>query len=482
MPLNRTGTEIVQMPKQRGFTRVESAMTVIRQKIVAAPGARLPSIRRLAESQGVSKATIVEAYDRLVAEGSVKARPGSGFFAAARATPFNLAETGPQLGRAIDPLWVMRQSMASPNSTMRPGCGWLPDDWLPQDTLRSIVRGIARQQSANLTGYSVPQGFAPLRDQLARRLVDREINADPKNILLTDSATRSIDIVCRYLLREGDTVLVDDPCYFNFQTTLQAQRVKIVGVPYTPSGPDLELFGAACTQHRPKLYLTNAILHNPTGASASVGTAHKLLKLAEAHDLILVEDNIYGDLEVKPSLGLASLDAFERVILLGSFSKTLSAALRCGFIAAKPEWIEGLTDLALATSFGANDLAAQITYRLLIDGSYRRHIDGLKPRLARAMAATASNLERIGFELWTRPAAGMFVWARLPNELSSSVIASKALKRGLVLAPGNVFSVSHSADNYMRFNVSQCGDKAIFDALGELLHVDGSPPPRSKSQ
>jgi DNA-binding transcriptional MocR family regulator len=453
----------------RELTRIEVAMAAIRQKIAAAPGARLPSIRRLAEQQKVSKTTIVEAYDRLVAEGEVEAKAGSGFFATTRTRPFHLMEAGPQLDRAIDPLWIMRQSLVSRDSALQPGCGWLPDQWLAGDMLRRIVRSLMREEKANLTAYGTPQGYLPLRDQLARRLNERDVAANPGSILLTDSATRSIDIVCRFLLQPGDTVLIDDPGYFNFQAMMQAQRVNTIGVPYTQNGPDLDVFASACIEHRPKLYLTTAVLHNPTGANVSVGTAHRLLKLAEAHDLVMVEDCIYADLEARPSSGLAALDRFERVILIGSFSKTLTGALRCGFIAARDDWIEGLTDLALATSFGASDLAAQVTHRLLIDGSYRRHLDALRPRLARAMAETAENLNRLGFTLWTRPEFGMFLWAELPDGLDSSDVAIRALERGLVLAPGNVFSLSQTAGRYLRFNVAQCGDKRVFDTLSEVL-------------
>jgi DNA-binding transcriptional MocR family regulator len=454
-------------------TRVQAAMIEIRRRIAAAPGAKLPSIRRLAGQQGVSNSTVVEAYDRLVAEGEVEARPGSGFFATARARPFNLAEPGLQLDRAIDPLWIMRQSLASQDPSLRPGSGWLPDEWLPGDMLRRILRSVAREPRSNITAYGTPQGFLPLRDQLARRLRERDIAADPNAILLTDSATRSIDLVSRFLLQPGDTVLVDDPCYFNFQYLMQAQRVRIIGVPYTRNGPDLERFAAACAEHRPKLYLTTAVLHNPTGLSVSAVAAHRLLKLAETYNLILVEDCIYADLEARPSSGLASLDGFDRVILLGSFSKTLTGALRCGFIVARGDWIEGLTDLALATSFGTSDVAAQVTHRLLTDGSYRRHLDNLRARLARAMADTIEQLDRLGFTLWTRPEAGMFVWAQLPDglSLSSSDIAIRALERGLVLAPGNVFSLSQTADRYLRFNVAQCGDKRVFDGLAAAIEL-----------
>jgi DNA-binding transcriptional MocR family regulator len=453
----------------RGSTLIETAMVEIGRLIAAAPGARLPSIRRLADLHNVSKSTIVEAYDRLVAEGAVVARPGSGFFAATRTRPFALAEAGPRLDRAIDPLWITRQSLAQTNPALQPGCGWLPDDWLPDDMVRRVLRGLARDESANLTRYSLPQGNWPLREHLARRFQERGIDTTPQAILLADSGSRAIDLVCRFLLRPGDAVLVDDPCYFNFQSMLLAQRAKVIGVPYTPAGPDLDRFAALCTEHRPRLYLTNAVLHNPTGATVSVGIAHRLLKLAAAHDLIVVEDNIFADFEARPSPGLAALDGLERVIHLGSFSKTLTAALRCGYIVARPDWIEGLTDLALATSFGANDLSAQMTLGLLTDGTYRRHLDALRPRLAKAMAQTATQLQRLGFTLWTEPEAGMFLWAQAPEGVDTSTLAIRALEQGVVLAPGNVFSVSRQANRFMRFNVAQCSDKRVFETVERVM-------------
>ncbi|CAB3754052.1 aminotransferase-like domain-containing protein [Paraburkholderia solisilvae] len=450
-------------------TRIDMTMAAIRQRIESAPGAKLPSIRRLAELQGVFKSTIVEAYDRLVAEGEVNVKPGSGFFAAARVRPFMLAESGPQPRRAIDHMWITRQSMAVNDPSLKPGCGWLPDDWLPGDVLRRIMRRVTREDTMNFTAYGTPQGFLPLRDQLARRLNERNIAADPGALLLTDSATRALDIVCRFLLQPGDTVLIDDPCYFNFQSTLQAQRVNVVGIPYTPQGPDLDRFAHACVEHRPKLYLTMPVLHNPTGTNMSIGTAHRLLKLAETHNVVLVEDSVYADLEAQPSTGLAALDGLERVILIGSFSKTLTGALRCGYIAARGDWIEGLTDLALATSFGTSDLAAQITYRLLVDGSYRHHLESLRTRLARNTAITLEHLDRLDFTLWQHPQGGMFVWAQLPAGLDSGEVAQRAIEHNLVLAPGDAFSLSRTASRYLRFNVTQCGNRRVFDVLARVM-------------
>src|SRR5207302_5871603 len=146
--------------------------------------------------------------------------------------------------------------------------------------------------------------------------------------------------------------LVDDPCYFNFRALLRAHQVKIVSVPYTASGPDVACFETILAAERPRLYLTNSALHNPTGATLSAQTAHRLLNAATTYDLTIIEDDIFADFEPEPSTRLAALDGLNRVIRIGSFSKTLSASLRCGFIAARADWIEQLVDLQVATGFG----------------------------------------------------------------------------------------------------------------------------------
>jgi DNA-binding transcriptional MocR family regulator len=454
-------------------TRVEQVMQAIRDRIASRmlkPGARLPSIRSCAQAQGVSKSTVVDAYDRLVAEGAIASRPGSGFFVSGPLPPLALAEIGPKLDRAIDPLWVSRQSLEAGEKMLRPGCGWLPSSWMPQEALRRALRALARRRhTLHLTDYGEPRGLAPLRQFLSRRLAEQGIEAPPDQILLTDSGTQAIDLICRFLIEPGDTVLVDDPCYFNFLAMLRAHRARIVSVPYTPSGPDIESFAKVLAEDRPRLYITNCALHNPTGATLSPAHAHRLLKLAEVHGLTLVEDGIFMDFEREPGQRLAAFDGLERVIHIGSFSKTLSAALRSGFIAARPDWVEGLIDMKLATSFGSDPFSAEAVFAVLSDGFYRKHVESLNRRLAQAMGETLERLKALGFTPWLEPKGGMFLWMRLPHGLDSADVARRALAQNVVLAPGNVFSPTQSAGNYMRFNVAQSRSQRLFTVLERAL-------------
>ncbi|NSZ17321.1 aminotransferase-like domain-containing protein [Agrobacterium vitis] len=452
----------------QGTSRIETVMAAIRARISSrslATGARLPSVRGFAKTMQVSVSTVVEAYERLAAEGLIRSRPGSGFFVAAPLAPLSLTNLGPRLEREIDPFWVSRQSLDAGGDLLKPGCGWLPPDWLPQAALRRAIRMLGRTDGAVLTDYGSPLGLPGLRQLLSRRMADHGLTVAADAIMLTESGTHAIDLVCRFFLEPGDCVLVDDPCYFNFHALLRAHRANIVSVPYLADGPDLEAFAAIVEAHRPRLYITNSGVHNPTGASLSAVNAHRLLTLADRADLTIVEDDIFADFEDVASARLSAFDGLNRVVQIGSFSKTLSASVRCGYIAARPDWIEGLTDLKIATSFGGGRLSAELVLAVLTDGGYRKHLEGLKTRLAGARSSVAAELLSLGFTPWLQPKAGLFLWCRMPDGIESGALARHCLDDGVILAPGNVFSLSQNAGRFMRFNVAQTMDARVLGSL-----------------
>ncbi|MCZ2496342.1 aminotransferase class I/II-fold pyridoxal phosphate-dependent enzyme [Xylophilus sp. Kf1] len=453
-------------------TRIEQVMAHVRAGIASrslGPGHRLPSVRAQARALGMSVSTVVEAYDRLAAEGVATPRPGAGFYVAGPVAPLALTALGPRLDREIDPLWVSRQSLETDASVLKPGCGWLPAGWMHDDGLRRALRAQARAAPSELMDYATPLGHPGLRQLLSRRMAALGIEADPGQLLLTESGTHSIDLVCRFLLKPGDTVLVDDPCYFNFHALLKAHQVRVVGVAYTPQGPDIAQFAQALQQHAPRLYITNSGIHNPTGATLSPLVAHRLLKLIDPTGMVTVEDDIYADFETAPAPRLAAFDGLSRVIHIGSFSKTVSASVRCGYIAARADWVDALVDLKLATTFGGGRLSADLILRALTGSGYRRHMETTRLRLARAQETTAARLLRLGIRPWLTPQGGMFLWCRLPRGIDAATIARACLAEGVVVAPGNAFSQSLSAGDFMRFNVSQCDDERVFSVLARAL-------------
>lgn len=426
-------------------------------------GARLPSIRRLAEDLGVSKSTVVEAYDRLVAQSAVESRRGSGFYVAAAPEPLKLA-AAPALDFAVDLLTLVRRALEDQPQTLQPASGWLPESWLPAADFEKAVRAVARGPGYAKLRYDSPYGFEPLRLLIAARLAERGAPIDPRQLTLTDSTTQALDLTLRFFLSPGDRVVIDDPRYFNLVQLIGAHRAEILCVPYTREGPDVEALERLFVERRPRVYLLLAGAHNPTGAMLSLSVAHRVLSLAEAHDVVIIEDDIYADFESAASPRLAALDGYRRVIQIGGFSKTVTAALRVAYIAGRPDWIDALVDLKLATTLGNSSFAAATLHALLAEGGYRRHLDALRPRLAQATAHLSGRLKSLGVNLWVEPRAGLFAWGQLPDGLDATDVAAIAQKREVVFAPGRSFSADPRWRDFMRFNVA-VSEPQVFETL-----------------
>ena len=171
----------------RTGTRTGEVMEAIRRRMASrtlSPGEKLPSIRSFAATMGVSPSTVVEAYDRLAAEGVIRSRPGSGFYVSGAVPPLALAEVEPRPDRTIDPFWVSRQSLDAAAETLKPGCGWLPADWMPNAAIRRAIRRLATVDDAVLAEYGGTRGSLALRRLLARQFADEGLTAGADQILL----------------------------------------------------------------------------------------------------------------------------------------------------------------------------------------------------------------------------------------------------------------------------------------------------------
>ncbi|MET0320644.1 MAG: PLP-dependent aminotransferase family protein [Duganella sp.] len=443
-------------------------------------GARMPSIRSFAATHGVSPFTVVASYDKLVAAGYLESRRGAGFFVRERAPmAVNHSEHAGALARpgagpvpkAIDVVWLVRNMFRQMPHQQMPGTGVLPSDWLDGAAIANALRAVGRQHPNLLLSYGVPQGFLPLRQQLQHKLAELEIAAAPEQIVTTAGVTQALDLVAREFSRPGDTIFVDDPAWFLMFGSFAALGAKVIGIPRLADGPDIARLAELAALHKPKLYVINSVLHNPSSTSLSAAKAFQVLKLAEEHDFILVEDDIYCDLHpgsaVQPATRLSALDQLQRVIYLGGFSKTMAANLRVGFIAASAERAERLADRKMLSTLTTSDIGERVVYKVLSEGSYRKHSDRLRARLDSVRAKTLRQMERVGLQVEQASPAGMFVWADAGCD--TNVLAERAMDEHLLLAPGSLFSPTQLPSTCMRLNVAAMQEPAVWRFLEREL-------------
>lgn len=433
------------------------------------PGAKLPSIRAFAASHGVSVFTVVEAYDRLVAQGWLVSRANAGFFVKRRPgdVPAGPAEA-PTPDLRFDARWYLKQIFENRNLPLKPGCGWLPHDWLFEEGVRRSLRQLATD-GVELGGYGSPHGHMALRVLIAETLGEQQIAVTADNVLLTQGSSQALDLAARRLVKPGDAVLVDDPGYPNLMFMLRFLGARLVGVPRTAAGYDVAALEALILEHRPKAFFTQPRLQSPSNSVAPIAQLYRVLQLAEAHDLTLVENDIYADMDPQQRPSLASLDQLKRVIYVGSYSKTISPNIRVGYLVAGHDLLDELTQLKMVSGLTSSDITERIAFGALTEGRWRKHLKSVRDRLADAHGRVAHRLGELGFELFAEPKAGMYLWARHPDLTDSAELTREAVGEGIMLGPGHLFLVEPRPTGWMRFNVAFSEDERLHAFLARHI-------------
>jgi DNA-binding transcriptional MocR family regulator len=299
------------------------------------------------------------------------------------------------------------------------------------------------------------------------------VPAASNNIIMTAGASQAFDLIARTLLSPGDTVLVDDPGYFVLLTRLHAARVQLVPVPKTVEGSALDVLEDMARVHRPRFFFTQTLLHNPTGVTASVANIHGILRLAEKYNFLIAEDHAYSDFGSPHLASIAQLDELRRVIYVGSYSKVLCPGMRMGFLAAPNVCIPQLLDAKVLAVLYGSTLDEFVLRELLASGKYRKHLQRLRERVAKARHLAGTALREAGLHLNDVGSDSPFIWARVPEGIDSGGLVAEAREQGILLAHGSVFSLTNSTSPYLRFNVGYASDSRLIDFLTARVQAHG---------
>lgn len=449
---------------------VAQIVDAIRTRIVSGTwldGMKLASIRKLAEECGVSPLTVSNAYNRLVAEGFLQARRASGYFVTHEPKPVSGQIETVGLQPSVDSLWLLQRAYEGDSRLIQAGCGWLPENCLYGSGIRHALNSLGRRPDMQGLGYGNPYGHDGLREQIALSLARQGIACQRSGIILTHGASQALELSIRCLTRPGDTILVEDPGYCNLFPALHALGLSLCGVPRLKEGPCPEIFAKLAREKRPKAFIVNTRLHNPTGTSCSAPVLHKLLRIAEAHDIMLIEDDIFGDLAPEASPTLAYLGQLDQVIRISSFSKTISPGLRVGYVASNTTLARAILKLKMASSLTSTSISEAIVYHCLADGRYRLHLARLREKLVHLQEKALRRFAKTGLVPFCKPEGGMFLWMRFAQEHDVLQLTHDAARANFLLAPGGYFSPDGAVSPWLRFNTTQCDRPEIFSFLSQ---------------
>jgi DNA-binding transcriptional MocR family regulator len=464
------------------FNKVDQVVTWLNERVALrfyAPGARVPSVRALADKLSVSRFTVVHAYDKLVASGVLISRAGSGFYVAQAAKPQTTERTQAQLasnvdnGGTVDATWLLRHIFSNVAEDKSPGSGLLPRAWLENERIGVAARSAARDLEKYVYDYGHVQGFLPLREQIAVHLRPIGVVAQPEQMVCTQGVSAAIELVSRCLLQAGDAVLVDDPCWFWLSSCLRSQGLRVIGVPRDADGPDIETLARIMAHDKPKLYVTNSVLHNPTSFGITPARAYQVLRLLDEHDAYMIEDDIYGDFhggvaKGAPALRYAALDQLKRVFYISGFAKSLAPDLRVGVLCCPAEQVQSIMMKKMLTNMVSPEMNERVIYNLLVDGQHRRHLEKLRLRIASAHERMRVELPKIGLHYPDKTDEGLFVW--VDTGVDTNALALAAMNDGYLIAPGGLFSTHQGVSTFTRLNVARSSD-AFLKWLGDYLQT-----------
>ena len=434
------------------------------------PGQKLPSLRELSDLHRFSKNTVVAAFELLVADGVLEPRRGSGFYVASTSKIQHQDEESNSLDRAMNIVWMMREQFKTIPDAHPIGDGFPPTEWLSDLRLDKYHPKVVRSGMGTVFRYGNRFGYMPLREHLVHRLESFGIGAKPTQILMTQGANSAMDLVIRYFVPPGATVLVDDPGYYLLFGKLKLADAKIIGVPRLADGPDIEALEQLMAIHKPRLFFTQSSCHNPTGTDISPGKAFRVLKLAQEHDVMIVENDALADFKPLSTPRLSSLDQLERTIYIGSFSKSFSASLRVGFIACSEDLASELADLKTLVSTNSSEYCERTVNVILREGHYERHMVNLRDRLTKATLVSRDVLAQLGAEVLGSSLQALYLWASLPGHSDTHVLAQKLQKQNILIAPGRLFCVDSKAPcAWSRFNTGALADPKVSAALMKSL-------------
>jgi DNA-binding transcriptional MocR family regulator len=449
------------------------------RKGVWAPGEKLPSVRKLSLAHGVSPPTAERALRELEARGSAVARPRSGFYVAVDGIelpqPRRAAQT-PVLVTLAAQVHDMFQ-LARSAQLLPLGAGTPYADWLPRVALARATAQSHRKLGNEAALYSVPPGRLDLRRQIARRTRTWNAPLNVERLIVTSGATQAIDMALRVITRPGDIVIVESPCYFGSLMLLKRHGLRIIEINSHPlMGISLDDVERVILSNKPAALLLAPTANNPLGFSMSTHDKKNLVKLLTKHRIPLIEDDLYGDLSsTRREPPCKAFDESGMVVYCSSVSKTLAPGWRLGWIEAGC-FYEKLLESRVETSLAGSQVTELALADLMLQGDYDRHVRLFTQRIEQSVYAICARIRAtwpIGTRL-NRPTAGYLLWIELPERVNTQILQQQALKLGISICPGNMFSADGDRfRNCLRINCAMPATPLLLsrlDQLGQLVN------------
>jgi GntR family transcriptional regulator/MocR family aminotransferase len=444
------------------------------------PGTRLPSTRQLAALLNLHRKTVIRAYDELLAQGWLQSHTGSGTFVAAHlpvAKPRPLLNNNPDVakiaGFSINEAPHLQRNVTDLN------IGLHLDDGFP-DTRMAPVTELSRAYRTQLLtgnpyarlGYADPKGSEWLRTELAAYLnLSRGLPVKPANILIVRGTVMGLHLTCAGLLQPGDTVVTTEPGWGGAEANFLQAKANLLKVPVDEYGMDVDALDSLCSKQAVRLVYVTSHHHYPTTVALRPDRRVRLLALAQKYGFIIFEDDYDYDFHYqnKPLMPLASADDAGMVLYCGAFSKSISPAIRVGYLVGPENVIDHLARLRRTVDRQGDTMLENAMAELLQNGVIQRHLrKSLRIyQQRRDVLCGLLNDQLKNYVQFKVPEGGMAVWTGFDPAINLNQLAKNALKKGLYFQGAN----SPSTPNFTRLGFASSTPAELEECIAVIAQL-----------
>ena len=348
----------------------------------------------------------------------------------------------------------------------------------PVEDLARISSEIFSDSSTAALQYSVTEGYPPLREDVKARLASRfGIGRDFDMTIITSGGQQGIELLCKTMCDEGDTVIVEEPSFIGALNAFRSNGAKLVGIPMEDDGIDIgKLEDAMKNNPRAKILYLIPTFQNPSGTCMSLEKRKKVYDLAKKYNIIILEDNPYGELrfagEEIPTI--KSFDEDGYVVYSGSYSKVLSAGMRIGFICGPEAIVQKMVVAKQVEDVHTNIFFQMLCHRYIAECDMDKHVADIRKLYKRKCDLMLSELDKKMPKCvrYTRPEGGLFLWCTLPDNISQPDFVKAAMAKKVAVVPGQTFnSDPNSPSQSFRLNYSTPSDEQIVDGIDRLAET-----------
>jgi 2-aminoadipate transaminase len=449
------------------------------------PGFRLPPSRVLARELGAHRNTVARAYTELESAGFVSSSVGRGTFvqqpsAAApqpvgpepspvARMPWSSLCSSAARSEAVGRLERQRLQPAATDAInlarMQPA-----PDLVPAELLRRCLTRAMTEHASRIYGYAPPEGALRLREQIALDLASRGVPAQTQDVLITSGSQQGLDLIARALINPGDTILVEPTTYSGAIDLFTLAGARLLPVPLDAFGPDLGALERISGPTVKALYLMpNA--HNPSGRTLSVERRRALIAWSHASGVPIIEDDYAAGLALDDQASPPHLRALSGdVIHVSTYSKRLAPALRVGYIVAPTELRSILISMKRVVDLSSSQLLQYGLAEFMERGYLRAHGERMRHEYrARRDALDAALRKALPPEIkWHLPTHGVVMWLRLPADISVQDVYDEALRRGVIVSPGPLWSVGTEAERGLRLSFCAESSERLIEGARRL--------------